>query len=292
VKVELEVGASDRLDRLIAELVPEVSRRRAKKLIEEGAVFLDGKRCRVSSRVVQTGARIVVHLEPAADGAKPYEILYEDERLIAVNKHAGVHVNETETSAVRSLVSHLSAMSVHRLDRDTSGVVVLAKDAEAAELLSAAFRERRAKKLYLAVTAGVPPEGMIDRPIGRDPKRPRARAVREDGKSAITRVRVLAASGDAALVAVEPHTGRTHQIRVHLSSVGAPIAGDLTYGGPPALRIGGEVVRPSRVLLHAFRLNVPLGEAVLRFEAPLPEDFRRLAVHGLAFDPSDGSLDP
>ena len=277
---------SNRLDRLIAELVPQVSRRKAKKLIEEGAVFLDGKRCKVVSRSVPVGARIVVHLESEDAGPKPYEVLYEDERLIAVNKHAGVQVNETETSAVRSLVEHLGVRSVHRLDRDTSGVVLLAKDVETAEMLSAEFRERRVEKTYLAVTAGVPAEGVIDRPIGRDPKRPRARAVRADGKSAITRVRVLATAGEAALVALEPHTGRTHQIRVHLQSAGAPIAGDLAYGGPAALRIGEAVVRPERMLLHAFRLNVPYAGGVLRLEAPLPEDFQALADHGLAFDPS------
>jgi 23S rRNA pseudouridine1911/1915/1917 synthase len=143
------------------------------------------------------------------------------------------------------------------------------------------------EKTYLAITAGVPPEGTIERAIGRDPKRPRARAVRADGKPALTHVRVLARSGEAALVEASPHTGRTHQIRVHLSSAGAPIAGDLLYGGPAALRIGDAVVRPGRVLLHAFRLKLSFGGAVLQLEAPLPEDFRSLAAHGLAFDPSD-----
>jgi 23S rRNA pseudouridine1911/1915/1917 synthase len=204
-----------------------------------------------------------------------------------VDKQPGVHVNKTDTSSVVSLVEHLGAFAVHRLDRDTSGVVVLAKDAKAAEELSAAFRERKVEKLYLAVTDGVPSEGVIDRPIGRDPKRPRARTVRSDGKEATTRIRVLAKSGDAALVTAEPHTGRTHQIRVHLRSAGTPIAGDLMYGGPAALRIGEAVVRPVRMLLHAYRLNLPFGGDVLRFEAPLPEDFRALADHGLAFDPSD-----
>jgi 23S rRNA pseudouridine1911/1915/1917 synthase len=286
-RITIEVsGPPERLDRIIAAHAPSLSRRRARKLIEDGAVFLDGKRCRVSSRMVHPGARIVVHLEEAAAEVKPFDVLYEDEHLIAVSKHAGVQVNETETSAVRSLVEHLGAFSVHRLDRDTTGVVVLAKDRRTAELLSAEFRGRRVGKTYLAVTAGAPPEGVIERPIGRDPKRPRARAVRPDGKPAITTVRVLARSGDAALVEASPETGRTHQIRVHLSSAGTPIAGDLVYGGPAALRIGGVVVRPARMLLHAWRLNVPFGGGVLCFEAPLPEDFRMLAVHGLAFDPS------
>jgi 23S rRNA pseudouridine1911/1915/1917 synthase len=286
IHLEVTEGGA-RLDLLLAKRIPDLSRRGAKKLIEEGGVFVDGKRVRVSSKLIPRGAHVVVHLESEPATEPPFSILYEDARLIAVNKHAGVQVNETETSSVRSLVEHLRAFSVHRLDRDTTGVVVLAKDADAAEELSVAFRERKVEKLYLAVTAGAPEEGVIDRPIGPDPKRPRARTVRSDGKPAITRVRVLAKSGEAASVAAEPHTGRTHQIRVHLRSAGAPIAGDLMYGGPAALRIGDAVVRPERMLLHAFRLNVPFGGDVLRFEAPLPEDFQVLAVHGLAFDPSD-----
>ncbi len=287
VSIEVIDGGA-RLDQLLARHIPELSRRQARRLIEQGAVFLDGKRCKVASRMIPRGAHLVVHLEPAAADPAPFRILYEDERLIAVDKRPGVQVNETETSPVRSLVAHLGALAVHRLDRETSGVVVLAKDAAAAEQLSAAFRERRVEKEYLAVTMGAPPDGVIDRPIGRDPKRPRARTVREDGKPATTRIRVLVRSGDAALVSAEPQTGRTHQIRVHLRSVGTPIAGDLTYGGPAALRIGEAVVRPQRMLLHAFRLNVPFGGHVLRIEAPLPDDFRALGVHGLAFDASAG----
>jgi 23S rRNA pseudouridine1911/1915/1917 synthase len=283
--IDVPLGGA-RLDRVLAQELPELSRRGARRLIEAGAVFLDGKRCKVSSRVVSKGARIVVHLEGPVQGAAPLTVLYQDERLIAVNKQAGVHVNETETSEVRSLVEHLGAFAVHRLDRDTTGVVVLAKDAEAAELLSLEFRERRVEKLYLAVTAGAPEEGIIDRPLGPDPKRPRARTIRDDGKPATTKIRVLATSGDAALVTAEPYTGRTHQIRVHLRSAGTPIAGDLTYGGPAALRIGGAVVRPERMLLHARSLKLSFSGRVLCFEAPLPEDFQALAEHGLAFDPS------
>ena len=285
--IRILIAEAGRLDQVLAKQLPELSRRKLKKLIAEGAVFVDGKRCKVVSRVLVKGANVVVHLEPVSEAEKPYEVLFEDLRVIAVNKHAGVHVNETETSAVRSLVEHLGAFSVHRLDRDTTGVVILAKDKKTAELLSSEFRERRVEKTYLAVTAGVPPDGVIDRPIGQDPKRPRARSIRADGKPAITTVRVLAKSGDAALVKLELHTGRTHQIRVHLESAGAPIAGDLTYGGPAALRIGDATVRPTRMLLHAFRLNVPYGGGVLRLEAPLPEDFRALAEHGLVFDPID-----
>lgn len=288
-RIDIRAGEGDRLDRVLAESVPELSRRAARRLISEGAVFLDGKRCRVASRSVPEGARLVVHMDAGAEDApRPFTILYEDEHLIAVSKQPGVHVNETETTAVRSLVDHLSGFVVHRIDKETSGVVVLAKDKKAAALLSEAFRERRVEKHYLAVCVGRPNEGLIDAPIdapiGQDPKRPRARMVRPDGKPAVTRVRILSSAGEVSAVAAELLTGRTHQIRVHLAHCGAPILGDLTYGGPPAARIEGAEFRPGRTLLHAHRLNLTLDDRVLRFEAPLPEDFLALQRHGLAFE--------
>lgn len=284
-RADIRANVAGRLDRVLAESLPELSRRGARRLISEGAVFLDGKRCRVASRSVGKGARLVVHLDGVADEQdRPFSVVYEDERMIVVDKAPGVHVNETETTAARSLVDRLSAVVVHRIDKGTSGLVVLAKDKATAAQLSEAFRARRVEKHYLAVCVGRPKEGLIEAPIGRDPKRPRARIVRPDGKPARTRVRVLSSAEEVSAVAAELLTGRTHQIRVHLAHLGAPILGDLVYGGPVAARVGDARVRADRPMLHAHRLNLPLDGAVLRLEAPLPVDFRALERHGLAFE--------
>jgi 23S rRNA pseudouridine1911/1915/1917 synthase len=281
VELRIERGG-ERLDRLLAAHVPDLSRRGARRLIEAGAVFLDGKRCLIASRIVQAGARVVVHPEPRAPVSE-LPILYEDDRVIAVDKPAGVHVNETETTARISMAHALDAYVVHRLDGDTTGVLLLAKDPATAAELSRCFRERAVEKRYIAVVRGRVSDRTIDLPIGHDPKRPRARAVRPDGRPATTRVRAISEAGELSTVAVEILTGRTHQIRVHLAHAGAPIFGDLTYGGHETARIGAAVVTAARPLLHAFRLNVPLLGRVLSLEAPLPPDMRALEGHGLAF---------
>jgi len=166
---------------------------------------------------------------------------------------------------------------VHRLDRETSGVTVLARTAAAARRLAEDFREGRPAKTYLALCARAPapPEGRIDAPLGKDPRHPGRRAVRPDGEPAATRYRTLAVGpGGVALVEARPETGRTHQIRVHLAHLGAPILGDARHGGP---RMIGEVAIP-RVMLHALRLEVdhPATGTRLVLEAPVPEDLAAL----------------
>ena len=264
-------------------MVPHLSRRAARKLIKEGGVFLDGQRCMIASKRVCEGARLVLHFE-APIPPPPHRVLYEDDRFLAVDKPVGQQVNETETSRVRSLAEEVGAWPVHRLDRDTSGVVLLAKDKKAAEIAAAEFRDRKVKKTYLAVCVGSLHDQVIEAPIGPDPRRPRARKVRPDGKVATTSVQVVGRRGDVLLVMATPVTGRTHQIRVHLAHCQAPILGDLLYGGPAAVRIGSDVLRSERVMLHAYRLNVRLTQDVVQLEAPLPSDFVALSRHGLAFD--------
>ncbi len=245
----------------------------ANGLVSAGAVYLAGRRCRDASTPVSQGDPIIAVLEesgraaaPAA-GARSLVVLHEDARLIAVDKPAGV-LAQPGPSGGENLLELVSkrlgreAGLVHRLDRETSGVTVFGKTREATSELAALFREGKAKKRYLAVVAsGVLPErGEIDLPLSRDPSRPgRWRATRKaNGIDAFTRFE-LVEQGAVTLVALMPETGRTHQLRAHLTALGAPIAGDRLYGGDPSA---------PRCLLHAQRLK--LGE--LELEAPVPDD--------------------
>lgn len=281
-----EALAGRRLDQVLAELEPGLSRRSMKRAIEEGRVFLDGKRVKVASRAVPAGARLILH--PAReDEAPPIPILYEDDDLVVVNKPPGLHVNETESTARLSVQGALSRAGasvfvVHRLDLETSGVLALAKRLEVARALSAAFAERRVEKSYLAITERRVETGLVDQPIGPDPRGPRTRRARPDGKPARTWFETLGARGSLHLVLARPETGRTHQIRVHLAELGAPILGDRAYGGSLAVRSEGEVLEVPRTLLHAWRLVLPGTGASLLQEAPFPEDFRRFMGPDLA----------
>jgi 23S rRNA pseudouridine1911/1915/1917 synthase len=283
-------AAGEPLDRAIHRGAPGLSRDDARALIESGKVFLDGKRCRHAARIVGAGARIVIHVgasEPSAAERAPPRILYEDADLIAVDKRPGEHVNETETSSAMSLVEQLrgaEAHVVHRLDRETSGVVVLAKGRRMAEALSRVFQERAASKTYLAIAAGMIDDQTIDLPIAIDKRRTRARCVSARGKPARTEVRTIARAGELSSLELHPITGRTHQIRVHLSHLGAPIAGDALYGGPMKVRMGDLEIALERVMLHARTLAIPVRGRTLTISAPIPEDMRRFADAGLPLE--------
>ncbi|HEX9242393.1 MAG TPA: RluA family pseudouridine synthase, partial [Anaeromyxobacter sp.] len=272
------------LDRFIAEK-GGVSRGLARRALDAGGVFLDGHRIKVASRIVRPGQTVVVNLEEggrAAAEAAPLErsrLLYADEHLVAVDKPPFVPAQPTLTSdrgALPELVAALLGAPVtivHRLDRETSGVTVLARTKDAAGALSEAFRAGTPEKTYLALCARAPtpPEGRIDAPLGKDPARAGLRRVDPRGDAAATRYRTLREGPGGALVEARPETGRTHQIRVHLAHLGAPLLGDARYGGP---RRVGEVAIP-RVMLHARRLELPhpATGAKLVFEAPVPVDF-------------------
>lgn len=244
--------------------------------IAAGSIFVAGKRCRDAAFEVQAGARIVAHLHGEKSAELPLSIIYEDRHIVVLDKAPGQHVNETETSADVALVERIpGAYTVHRIDRETSGVVLLAKDKVIADACSTEFRERRVKKIYLAIVRGEVADQMIDAPIGDDRRRPRARAVRADGKQARTRVKTLGRAGEASAIEADLLTGRTHQIRVHLAHAGAPIAGDLLYGGVSALRVGGQVVSADRVMLHARSLRITVAGQERTFSAAIPEDMLR-----------------
>lgn len=262
---------------VLVRLVDGCSAAEARALVQGGAVFVSGKRARDLHQRVVAGARLVIHRTDAEvmPALAPLVVLYEDAELIVLDKAPGDHLNETETSARPALVERIpGAFVVHRLDRDTSGVVALAKSAVVAERLSAAFRERRVGKSYLAVVEGSPEDGELTDPIGLDKRRPRARRVRADGQRAHTTLRVLGRRGPLALVEAVPHTGRTHQIRVHVAHHGWPILGDRLYGGPMVVRLDDAVLEVPRTLLHARRLELPGWPP---FEAPVPDDLARFA---------------
>ncbi len=220
-------------------------------------------------------------------------VLYEDARVLALSKPAGVSMatsSKAEKSQARVITGLLEASGeepggplflVHRLDVGTSGVVLLAKNAATHRALSEAFQNRRARKTYRALVWGHPrpAEGTLDDALGRDPKDGRKMTVRADGKKAVTRYQTLSRLPAVADLELLPETGRTHQIRVHLSARGHPIVGDDLYGGATRWRgVRASAHRAAlaavdRPLLHALRIEIP--ELAIDVRAPLPEDYQR-----------------
>ncbi len=287
-RLTLRVSAADagvRLDRFLAAR-GGISRGLARRALDAGGVFLDGKRCKVAGRSVREGQAVVVNLEeggrpvPGPIALEPSRILYSDEHLVVVDKPAFVPAQPTLTTdrgALPELVSSLLGSPVtlvHRLDRQTSGATVLARTRQAAAALSEAFRTGTPEKTYLALTARPPSprDGTVDEPLGPDPERPGRRRVVAGGEPAATRYETLRQGpSGASLVRCRPKTGRTHQIRAHLAHLGAPLLGDPRYGG--ARQVLGTSV--PRVMLHARRLTLehPATRERLTVEAPVPEDF-------------------
>lgn len=277
---------SARLDHFLAAHLVGYSRARIQAGIRSGAATLNGKTVRPSETVrVGDHIRWDTPREEATEHALPedlpIEILYEDEDMAVVNKPAGMVVHpapgNTHGTLVSALLHHFGPLDtgdparpgiVHRLDKETSGLILIAKNSRAHAELSARFASREVKKIYLAAVAGRPrhTRGSIDARIGRHPVHRKKMAVRENGRTAVTGYRVLASSGGQSLLECEPQTGRTHQIRVHLKHIGHPILGDPLYGHRGTL---------TRHLLHAWKLACthPTTGQVIAFTAPLPADF-------------------
>jgi 23S rRNA pseudouridine1911/1915/1917 synthase len=293
-----EVGAGTRLDRFLAERLPGLSRARLQALIEAGQVRVDGREAKAAARL-RAGQAVSVTVpppEPARPGPEPIPlaVVHQDQHLLVVDKPAGLVVHpgagRASGTLVNALLHHVRDLSgvggvlrpgiVHRLDRGTSGLMVVAKDDETHRALARQFADRRVEKEYLAVVLGVPAraEGVIEAPIGRDPVHRRRMSVRAPrGRSARSSYRVLEAFPGAALLRVRIQTGRTHQIRVHLAALGHPVAGDATYGGRRA-RAPEAVAALDRPALHAARLafDHPATGRRLAFDSPLPPDLQRL----------------
>jgi 23S rRNA pseudouridine1911/1915/1917 synthase len=299
-----EDDAGRRLDAWLAARVPSLSRARLQALIDSGHVLLDGAAARAAARV-RPGQRAVVEVPPAAPAAPrpediPLAVVHEDDRLLVIDKPAGLVVHPgagaeagTLVNALLGRVKDLSGIGgvlrpgiVHRLDRGTSGLIVVAKDDATHRALVGQFASRTVEKEYLALVLGVParPRGEIDAPIGRDPVHRKKMSVRAPrGRAARTSWTIEERLDGAALLRVRIHTGRTHQIRVHLASIGHPVAGDGVYGGtrtPPSRRAAARAALASlaRPALHSARLafmHPGTGERVT-FTSPLPEDVGRV----------------
>ena len=296
-----EEGHGSRLDRFLASVVPNQSRSQIQRLIKDGQVLV-ADRIAKANELVKVGQHISLDVpEPVASvvqpEALPLPIVYEDRDLVVVDKPAGMvvhpaagHVSGTLVNALLHHVSDLSGIGgerrpgiVHRLDRGTSGLLVVAKHDESHQELARQFRDREVEKQYLSLVWGAVTAGRrIDAPIGRDPlnrKKMSARARR--ARAAVTRIVRVEPLGPAltlALVAIQ--TGRTHQIRVHLSAIGHPIVGDPLYGGIHR-RVPGDlkaVTHLNRPFLHAARLAFrhPVDGRQMEFESPLPDDLQRV----------------
>lgn len=287
-----ETSAGRRLDQFLCDVVSERSRTELKRLVISAQVEINGSPEVRPSHRVRSGDTIsvtlpdvdrpILHPRPLPD---PVPILYEDNHLLAVNKPIDLVVHPgtgtTETTMVEALLidRHLPASDdparpgiVHRLDKETSGVLVVAKTAAALEALQRQFADRTVIKLYIAVVEGTiaEDEGLIDAPIGRDIRSRRKMAIEPTGRAAVTRFRVLERTGDRTLLLVALDTGRTHQIRVHMRYIDHPVCGDVVYGRR-------DTAPEGRLLLHAWRLQIaspdPTDPSCRRFEAPVPPEF-------------------
>lgn len=279
-----------RLDSFLAESLADVSRSRAARLIRDGRVTVNGqaaapsRRLRAGDSVCGEAPAVTEELVPESG---PLTRLLTTEGFVAVDKPAGVVMHPgagagSGTFAHR-LVAHYPELVrighprrpgiVHRLDKDTSGVVLIARTPTIYTHLTQAFERREVRKRYLLIARGMPdpPRGRIDAPIGRHPTQRARMAVVRRGRPAQTDYRVLGRSDRATLVEASPVTGRTHQIRVHLAAIGHPILGDATYGGPMTGRV--------RVMLHAWTLGFDDNEQTRWLAAAQPpEDFQRTAA--------------
>ncbi len=309
--MELYAGPEDqgeRLDRFLAAQLPDAGRTRVQQWIRDGRVLIDGGAARASRRLSE-GDKIDVDPAPptplkAFPEDIPLDILYEDDDIVAVNKPAGmvVHSGAAAKSGtlVNALLNHFGSLSrlggelrpgiVHRLDRMTSGVLLVAKHDRAHRSLAKQFQARKVKKIYWGVVHGRPAEPprqgrsvevegrrwwRLEMPIRRDSRQRIKMAARAGGREAETDFRVLRSAGAYSLLEVRIGTGRTHQIRVHLSKIGHPVVGDRLYGAPAAPEGLGEL---DRFYLHARSIGFqrPADESRITIEAPPPEEFTEL----------------
>ena len=276
----------ERLDSYLAQLRGDLSRSHIQKLIRQGHVLVNGQTSRPSTRLA-VGDQVQLHLpetpsQELVPEAMPLNIVYQDDQVVVVDKPAGLTVHpgpgHSQGTLVNALLSHYPDLKevgdpmrpglVHRLDADTSGLMVVARTPLAYESLSRQMRNRTVAKVYLALVKGhpKPQEGVIEAPIARHPQDRQRMGIVAEGRQATTHYLTIKLFNGFALLEVRPHTGRTHQIRVHMAALGHPVAGDAKYGGRvPFLR---------RQFLHACRLGFDLPPAAthVEFTSALPPE--------------------
>ncbi len=288
-----EAEDPERLDRYLTETLTDYSRSRLQTFIKEGRVHVNGEPAKKMGQALESGDLITVVVPEARPStlvpeAIPLDILYEDEQSIVINKPAGMVVHpavghETGT-LVHAVLAHCGDLQgfggeirpgvVHRLDRDTSGIIVMAKNEKAHIFLQNQFKDRDVNKRYLALVDGAPPTptGRVEAPIGRDPIRRQQMAILtpDKGRAAVTEYMTRKKYAKHTLIEAHPLTGRTHQIRVHLAFLKCPVVGDVLYGRKK------QTVALDRHFLHAYKLTIllPGHDAPMTFEAPLPPELQ------------------
>lgn len=279
-----------RLDRYISTRCPDISRSYAQKLIDEGLVTVDGAPAKASFKLAQGAAVVITVPPPQASTLSPQDIpvriVYEDDELLVVDKPAGLTVHPApghpDGTLANAILSHLPELGigdrqrpgiVHRLDKDTSGLLVIAKTPRALEDLSNQFKTRTVSKVYLALVKGriTPKEAVIEAPIGRDRSHRERMSVVDSahGREARTIYRVIEYLNDYSLLEVKPETGRTHQIRVHLAAVGYPVVGDAVYG------VRSPLVGRQFLHAHRLRFRLPSSGEMVEFISGLPADLQK-----------------
>jgi 23S rRNA pseudouridine1911/1915/1917 synthase len=277
-----------RLDKYLTEVLPQLSRAYLQKLIGQGYVSVNGQVTKASQKLNEAD-RITVQLPPLPGYPVaepiPLTVIYEDADILVIDKPAGLTVHPApghlSHTLVNAILAHCPGLAtsdepvrpgiVHRLDKDTSGLMVIAKNDFAREYLTAQFKSRTVTKGYLVLVKGrlSPEQGIIEAPIGRDPHHRQRMAIVEAGKKATSRYHVRKYLDSYTLVEVTPLTGRTHQIRVHLSAIGCPVVGDPVYGI--------KSTHLNRQFIHAYRLGfrLPSTEQYQEFTSPLPTDLQQ-----------------
>lgn len=301
-----EASEGLRLDVVLSRRLPEISRNAIQRLIRSGEITVCGEAFSPSRKagigdVIEYSSEIL--LDEIMPEELPLDILYEDKHILVINKAAGlvVHPNAHEKNGtlVNALLAHCPEADfqnmmdnferpgiVHRLDKFTTGVLVVAKNRQASDKLRADFKQHLMQKTYLAIIAGRPKclVGDIRQPIARDPVSKTKMCVMPTGKEAWTEYRTVASKNGVSVVKIRLHTGRTHQIRVHFAAMGNPVLGDVVYGLKPEQ----EAYHPQRQMLHAWKLAFrhPDSGKTMRFCAPLPEDFlEALSAVGISAPP-------
>jgi len=299
VQIRFDKNSSERLDKFLTESLPEFSRSRIQNLIAAGHVDVNDRPAKKSGQSLEAGSTLTVRIPPPAPTDLiaeeiPLNIIFENDDLLVVNKPAGMVVHPAAGHASGTLVNAVLGHDpdiegiggeerpglVHRLDKETSGLILLAKNERAHRWLQDQFRLRKVEKTYLALVDGKPPtpSGRVEAYIGRDPKHRKHMAIvsPSKGREAISEYKTLESFKSHTLLEFHPQTGRTHQIRLHCAFLKCPIVGDGIYGRKkPTIEI-------NRHFLHAYRLKIvlPNEKEPSFFEAPLPEELER-ALHQL-----------